>query len=222
MAQTPSDSQWKPFHVWVKILLSAPAAVESVCPDEGDYFGQNMRTVRRKMLTTSLKYNSRRPHEKPKKGLAGRFCSTEGCIFGVLALWLQKPLQWDFVSVRKKEKKNYTSQQVRLYTSPADILKHTWPLLSSQPPRWKESEWSCIPAESLASSDLSYCVNTGHTASERPAIEVNLHWKHSVLRDWFFLSWIILDRLIDRWVATILLVNLCQITLSQRRRKAAN
>ena len=145
-----------------------------------------MRTVRRKMLTTSLKYNSRRPHEKPKKGLAGRFCSTEGCIFGVLALWLQKPLQWDFVSVRKKEKKNYTSQQVRLYTSPADILKHTWPLLSSQPPRWKESEWSCIPAESLASSDLSYCVNTGHTASERPAIEVNLHWKHSVLRDWFF------------------------------------
>lgn len=40
------------------VLLSHPAAVESVFLEEGDHFGQNTRTVHRKMLATGLKYNS--------------------------------------------------------------------------------------------------------------------------------------------------------------------
>lgn len=164
------------------------------CPDEVDYFGQNMRTVHRKMLTTSLKYNSRLATWKAGKGTE-RFNSMEGCIFGAVALWLQNPLQWDFVSVRKK---NYTSPQVRvrLFTSLA-IPKHTWPLLSSQQPLVKEPEWTYIPAELLASSDLSYCINTDHTVSEQKSLcfqsfkpKLNIR----TVRDCHQLNWLI------RWI----------------------
>lgn len=48
------------------------------CPDEGDYFGQNMRTVPSKTLTTKLKFNRQQPHEKPKKGELKNFVPQKG------------------------------------------------------------------------------------------------------------------------------------------------
>lgn len=48
------------------------------CPDEGDYFGQNMRTVPSKTLTTKLKFNRQQPHEEPKKGELKNFVPQKG------------------------------------------------------------------------------------------------------------------------------------------------
>lgn len=104
--------------------------------------------------------------------------------------------------------------RVRLYTSPA-LLKHTWPLLSSQQPLSKESEWACIPAELLASSDLSYCINTDHTLSEqteqkRTQSECSRPFKpkrESSSRVLFF-SWLtLIDKVSPKWFA---LLDLCQ------------
>lgn len=53
--------------MWVKNPPLASRSCWIRCPYEGDYFGQNMRTVHWKMRAASLKYNSCWPHEKSKK-----------------------------------------------------------------------------------------------------------------------------------------------------------
>ena len=153
-----------------------------------------------------------------KKGLAGRFCSTEGCIFGALALWLQKPLQWDFVSVRKK-KKLYVSTGQTVHVSYWHPEAHLTTIIvtaaSLEGVRVKlhSSRVAGFPWPELQCKQWPHC------------IRACCHWNQPTLkaqrvRDWF-LSWIILDWLI-RWVPMVLLVNLCQITKSHCRWKEAN
>ncbi len=104
--------------------------------------------------------------------------------------------------------------RVRLYTSPA-ILKHTWPLLSSRQPLSEESEWTCIPAELLVSSDLSYCINTDHTVSEqteqkRTKSECYRSFKPKLKVKTVYYSFhdfILIDKVNPKWFA---LLNLCQ------------
>lgn len=135
LPRTERSTQMKSLScVWVKIL-SPPADDEYVCPDEGDYFGQNMRTVYRKMLTTSLKCNSRRPHEKPKRQQKD-FVPRRG----VFLVW------WHYGCKNHHNETLFLSKRIiRLHRSGSDCrrllpsTRHFLPLLSSQEPLWKET-----------------------------------------------------------------------------------